>query len=257
MSALILCALAREAQALSGRALPPGHLACVSPHLAVAVTGPGAAQVHRHVEGLVAQACDALVSPLRTVVSCGVAGAVAPQRRCGEVLVSSIVLCAAAPDDSAPTASAAADTVVADLAARLRSARLAVIEGARLAGSADVVASPEAKAAVHARLGADAIDMESAPIADAAARLGTTFLAVRVVADEAVHGIPPVVLAAVDADGEPDLRRLLAGLLRHPAQLPALITLARTWGRARRSLERCRPVLEAWAGDAPYGSLAA
>lgn len=101
-----------------------------------------------------------------------------------------------------------------------------------------VVRTPEDKAQLHATTGADAVDMESAAVAEVAAAAELPFLAVRVVSDAAQTTIPASALAAVDACGEVHLWRCLAALLRRPRDLPRLLEMRRESAAAYATLRR-------------------
>lgn len=71
-----------------------------------------------------------------------------------------------------------------------------------------------------------AVDMESAAIARVAADAGLSFLAVRIIVDTAGEDLPRAVLAA-SGGASPSIPRLLAGLVRAPRDVGALIRLAK------------------------------
>jgi nucleoside phosphorylase len=83
------------------------------------------------------------------------------------------------------------------------------------------LATAEEKRACRERTGADAVDMETASVAQVAAELGVPYVSIRVVLDTAGEAIPQ---APLDADGRLELRRLL--LLAHPRTLLSLAALA-------------------------------
>jgi hopanoid-associated phosphorylase len=107
-----------------------------------------------------------------------------------------------------------------------------------LAGSADALTTPAAKADCHRRTSALALDMESAGVALAAAARQRPFLVVRAIADPAGRDLPAWLTATVRADGTTPIAAVLAGLLRRPLDLPALVALARDSRAASRSLSR-------------------
>ena len=96
------------------------------------------------------------------------------------------------------------------------------------------VVSARDKRALAQNSGAQAVDMETAAVASIAAERGVPCVVVRAIADPLELALPGVVLAA---RGD----RLLAleiplRLVLHPRDFPALRTLARSFGAARRSL---------------------
>jgi hopanoid-associated phosphorylase len=104
-----------------------------------------------------------------------------------------------------------------------------------------IIATPVEKRTIASATAGLAADMESYAMAAAA---GTCPVAVlRVVVDPAGRAIPAAVLGALGADGDVRPFRLLAGLLRRPAEIGALIALAGDHGKARRSLARAAELL--------------
>jgi hypothetical protein len=107
-----------------------------------------------------------------------------------------------------------------------------------LAGSARLLASPAAKAVLHATSGAHALDMESHLVAAAAAAAGVPFLVVRAIADPVGRALPPLAQSALGPEGEMRPAAVLAGLLRRPQDLAALLRLGRDSARGFASLRR-------------------
>lgn len=99
-----------------------------------------------------------------------------------------------------------------------------------------IIVSRSAKSAMWAASGAAAVDLESGPLALAAARAGIGFAVLRAVCDPADRDLPPAALAALDSNGAIGGLRIAQSILRHPSQLPTLIALGRDASRARRTL---------------------
>jgi hypothetical protein len=78
--------------------------------------------------------------------------------------------------------------------------------------------------------------METFAIAAVASGAGLRFAVARVIIDTAVDEVPPSITRATDARGEVAYGRLVAGLLRRPAELFTLLTLAHRYRAALRSL---------------------
>jgi adenosylhomocysteine nucleosidase len=106
---------------------------------------------------------------------------------------------------------------------------------ALFAGEA-IVATAAEKAALHAKTGAVAIDLESGEVAAVAALHGLPFVVIRAICDPADRDLPPAALAALNSAGVIGLGRVIASLLRAPRQLPLLLGLARDAGAARQAL---------------------
>jgi len=100
----------------------------------------------------------------------------------------------------------------------------------------EIAASAAEKAALFARFGTPAVDLESGAVARAAAARGVRFAVLRAVADPAERSLGPAALVPLKADGGIDLAGVLAEVVRRPGQIPGLIGLARDAGRARAAL---------------------
>lgn len=105
------------------------------------------------------------------------------------------------------------------------------------------VLSKGAKSDLGFRSQAGAVDMESHVAAAFAERRSLPFAVLRVISDPADRSLPPVVGEAMLPDGSTAVGRILAGLARHPGQLPGLIRTARDYGGAMRVLGGVRRLL--------------
>lgn len=173
---------------------------------------------------------DEQVAGARALLSFGTAGALASSLRVGDWIVADGVLAA----DSAT--SGVALPVDAAWCERL-SERLAGACRGPLLGVARPVTTLEARRALQRETGAVAADMESLVLARAAARHGVPFCACRVVIDDAARTLPDAALAGMRPDGAVAPLRVIAALARRPWELPALLSLARDAGHARRRLQ--------------------
>jgi adenosylhomocysteine nucleosidase len=95
--------------------------------------------------------------------------------------------------------------------------------------------SREEKAAAFRDTGAAAVDMESLFVARIAANHQLPFICVRVIVDTAADALPRAVVAA-SRGGTVEIWPLLAGLMRAPADVAALMRLARRYRSAMRAL---------------------
>jgi adenosylhomocysteine nucleosidase len=197
----IVCGLKSEADALA----IPG----------VAVSGARPDVAERQAARLAEGGATALLS-------IGLAGALAPGLRPGDLLVPEAILAAGTryPADAA-------------LGSRLGFP----LQPTALAGADTVIASPAGKARLHQQTGAAAVDMESHRVARVAAARSLPFLAIRIIADPAGRAIPSAADGAVRADGSVDVLKTLIRLAIRPWQLPALITLGRDSAKAHAQLE--------------------
>ena len=147
------------------------------------------------------------------ILSCGIAGALSPDLRTGDVVI----------DGDA--------TVVALLCSVLPDA----IAG-RVAGGDAIIATADAKRALATKTGAIAADMESHVVARVARARDLAFGVLRVISDTAADDLPPAALVGMRPDGEMALGAVLASLARTPGQLPALLRTGRQAGTAFAAL---------------------
>ena len=101
-----------------------------------------------------------------------------------------------------------------------------------------MIATPEAKAALFARTGAVAADMESSVILAAAAAAGLPSLVVRAVSDAAHEALPPELIRLVTPEGRLRVAGAVA-LIAHPAVVPRAIELRRATRRALGKVAAC------------------
>lgn len=229
---LILSAVELEAHALA-RALDLPPL--------TAVPAFGAGQVRVAAVGLKAGLLPArwpalvkgLTEPL--VVSAGVCGGLDPALEAGDLVLPESVI-GPAGDLLNVTPShhrAACSAVVSPSTGRLVTIR-------------EVVATPVAKAALFARTGAVAADMESSIVLATASAAGLPSLVVRAVSDGARDTVPAELIRLVTPDGR--LRMAGAvGLIAHPSVVPRALEVRRA---VIRALARVAGVLTALTAPA-------
>jgi adenosylhomocysteine nucleosidase len=114
---------------------------------------------------------------------------------------------------------------------------------ADIAGVDAPLADAIGKHTLFAASGSVAVDMESAIVARAAQRHDLPFAILRVIADPAHRTLPSSALVAMRADGEVDLAAVLGALVRSPLELPALVRLALDSRAAFSALVRVRALL--------------
>jgi adenosylhomocysteine nucleosidase len=112
----------------------------------------------------------------------------------------------------------------------------------------EVVADATAKAALRQACGADAVDMETAGIAQAAREKNLPWVAMRAIVDGAADSLPVECLTMVGNDGHISMRALMSGICRSPTLLGPMLTLAAGAALARRHLSR---VITYWATRLP------
>jgi adenosylhomocysteine nucleosidase len=159
-------------------------------------------------------------------VSFGIAGALAPNLRAGDVVVSAEVVSGDQRWRAAEPFCRCIAAFALDIAAR---------QGSVL-GSATILATAAEKRRAWSETGALAVDLESDVVARIAASAGIPFVVMRAIADTAKRELPPAALIPLAEDGTPDLARVLASVLRRPRQIVALIGLARDTRTAMSAL---------------------
>ena len=184
-------------------------------HVTGGVAGSAADGARRHV-----------AAGVRALISFGVAGGLDPSLVPGDLVTGTFVWC----DDGAPI-----DTTVLE-------SDIPIIAGG-IAGVDTPVLSVARKAALHAETGAIAVDMESHAVAAVAAEAGLPMLVLRAIADPAARTLPWAALTGLGPNGRRRPLAVLARLLENPAEIAAVVRLARDSRAALRSLARAAPII--------------
>ena len=164
------------------------------------------------------------------LISFGIAGGLDPALEPGDLILAEGVRL---PDEDVISTQASWRTA---FAAATAGAADGMIYGSDLA-----VSRTDDKARLFTDYGVRAVDMESHGVARAAREAGLPFLIVRAIADPADRTIPPAALAGLGPDGEQRPFAVMLAMLRNPAQVPALIQLARDAKTALRRLAAAAP----------------
>jgi hopanoid-associated phosphorylase len=176
---------------------------------------------------------------IKAVVSFGIAGALAPLLKTGELVVAESVV-------TENERFACDEAWSAVLRAKLPRARRASI-----AGSDFIAPHLHAKKALFAATGGHAVDMESHIAARFAKARGLPFVALRAIADGPERALPPAALEPLKPNGKPRLVAIIKSLANDPLQLGELIQAGGEAESAFRALLRCRHVLGPGLG-CPY-----
>jgi adenosylhomocysteine nucleosidase len=160
------------------------------------------------------------------LISAGLAGALTPAGKVGQVLLPSSVLDAA-------TGGRAEAHVLPEIAG-LRQAGLLV--------TSQEVAGPESKELLARQIGADWVDMEAAAVAAVAADHRLPFVVVKAISDECGFAMPPL-QGCVDAQGRFLTGRFVRRVAVRPALWPALRRLAVNSRQAAGELCRVLSIL--------------
>jgi hopanoid-associated phosphorylase len=194
------------------------------------VAGPGLVVVTAGAQGADVEAAvrAALADGVRGVLSMGLAGALHPALRPGDIIVGADVF-------------VDGRVIGSDPAWRRR--LMEALPQARTGGVAHVevpLADASAKRRLFQASGAHIVDMESGAAAKAAADAGVPFMVLRAVSDGADRTLPKAATAGFGADGSMDILAVLGALMRRPFDLPALVRTGVEAEAGFRSLLRCR-----------------
>ena len=175
------------------------------------------------------------------VVSWGTAGALSPHLSAGDLHVAEQVL------------TRGGSRLAADAGWRMRfraaAERLCTVRSGTLLDSPHIVTAPAEKRRLLGLTGAQVLDMESGPVAEACTNLGLPFLTIRSIIDEAGDRLPERVAGYIGADGSLRGTALAAALVLSPRQWPVLARLARRYRRATSTLVLAAGALETCARD--------
>ncbi|MBU6490246.1 MAG: phosphorylase [Burkholderiales bacterium] len=172
------------------------------------------------------------------VMSFGTAGGLAPDLVPGTVIIADEI---DGPSGRVATNSAWSERIASALRAALPGTPLA--RGVLAAVAAPVITRQQ-KAALHARAGALAVDMESHIAAAQARARGLPFAVCRAIVDPARLTLPPAAMVGLREDGTTALGPILRELAGAPTQLPAMIRLAFDARAARASLVAARRAMQ-------------
>jgi adenosylhomocysteine nucleosidase len=174
---------------------------------------------HRRTMQIVAEAG----SQAQCLVSFGIAGALKPGLKPGDIVLSTEVI----DEDRRWIAGESLRVRLPELVEEI-----GAIEGPVL-GAQIVLATEADKRRAWQETGAIAVDLESVAVARAGAALGIPFLVLRAIADPATRALPPAALVPLSAEGKPQFGQVLTSVMRRPHQLRNLLGVAR---EARQAL---------------------
>ncbi|UJP05849.1 MAG: phosphorylase [Nitrosomonas sp.] len=110
------------------------------------------------------------------------------------------------------------------------------VTGGTLAAADVPLTSRQEKIALGEKTGACAADMETAAVAKVAGEIGIPFIAIRAIVDPLEFSPPDALLSAVHPDGNVDLIRLIALLIKRSVSVKTLIHLGLGMHAARTTL---------------------
>lgn len=113
--------------------------------------------------------------------------------------------------------------------------QITAYKGALIASN-NIVSTAQAKAELHTKTGAIALDMESDAISKVAQHYALPFLAIRAIADPASMDLPAAIENALNDNGEVAVTRIIKSLVFNPKELPHLIQIGQYFQIAKRTL---------------------
>lgn len=173
------------------------------------------------------------------IISFGIAGALAPLLKPGDIVIATHVV-------HGNERYATDPRWTSILRQKLPRATLAII-----AGHGEIVSHVDGKRRLFAISGAHAVDTESHIAARMARKHGIPFVAIRTISDAAARGLPPAALVPLRSSGHIRLSGVLRSVLSDPMQMRDLLVTGREAGRAFAALRRCRDALGLFLG-CPY-----
>lgn len=174
---------------------------------------------------------------VRAVLSFGVAGALEPTSRTGDLFLSGQVVTPGAAWNTDPALEKA-------ITAAARAAGVKVRHETDLGEDGVGGTSSKDRWKLHVRSGADLVDNESHIAAAFAAHEGLPFGVVRTISDEFTWELPPAALIPLRPDGSPDGAAILKSVAEHPGQIGMLIKLAVGENKALGTLRKVRERLQ-------------
>lgn len=206
---------------LAGRRVYHGRLEGAPAAVFLTGSGPAAA------ESAGREILPALL-PDRLVIA-GFGGGLAPGPGAGDLVAATTV------SEAGNGPSLPCDPCMLAAAAAATPAGAALYQGP-LITVREVITSAADKQRLWDETAAVAVDMESAPLAEAAAAAGIPFLAVRCITDAAGEAMPLDFNRYLDATGQLRRGAIVLAVLRRPQLIPGLVRLGRNSGRAARHL---------------------
>lgn len=197
-------------------------------------------------------ATELLDRGVTALVSFGVAGALDPDLRPGDLIVpESIYTGEALKSDEEERLSYPVSADWRHRLLELLPPHLSVTGGSMVA-SPGVLTTAKAKLELGAATGACAVDMESFAIAEVAARAKVPFIAIRAITDPVEFSPPPVLLHAVQPEGSVKIMMLLMLLFQRRVSIDTLIRLGKEVRAARSTLAAVIRHAEKELGNMPH-----
>jgi len=217
----IIAALPDEAKCLYQDRLNQSEPIEIQQDIFLCLSGVGEALAAAATQRLLQHDIDALIS-------WGVAGAIDPELKVGDMLISETVFYR---DKKFTSSLSWFNNIIKELQSKFSNVRSGLI-----VSNTEICSSIENKQSLYKNTGAVAVDMESGAIAEIAYSKKIDFITIRAISDDANTIIPGVVLNNTDPLGRPDLFPFLFSCIKQPGQIIDLFKLAKRYKKALSSL---------------------
>ncbi len=218
----VVVALPEELRTLTSSKVEKGHCYRYSETILIAYAGAGPDNARKASDLLIAEGA-------RQLISWGCAAALTSHLKAGDfVLAASIVT----QDHQKLDADRNWHTHVRELLSDTL-----VIHTGTLAESTRIISASTEKRQLHANTAADALDMESAALADIAVQNKIPWLVIRTIVDPVDMDLPAIIDQSMNNEGEIIIPRLLLKLLQKPSEIPGLIRLGINFNAATKTLK--------------------
>ena len=218
----LVVALPEELTTLTSKKIEKGDCLFITDRLLVAYSGAGPTNATAAAELLVAKGA-------RRLISWGCAGALAASLKPGDLILADKLI-DAENNEMAINADWHSD-------ANHLLTKFVVVTRGCLAESVSIVSTSTDKKHLHSLTGAVALDMESIAVAKVAKQYTLPFLVIRAIVDPVEMNLPLAINHSLNDQGEIELKKLLAFLFLHPAELPGLIKLGLNFNAAKKTLK--------------------
>ena len=218
----LVVALPEELTTLTSKKIEKGDCLFIADELLLAYSGAGPTNATAAAELLVAKGATRLIS-------WGCAAALGASLKPGDLILADTLI------DAENNGMAINADWHSDANHLL--AKFVVVTPGSLAESVSIVSTSTDKKYLHSLTGAVALDMESIAIAKVAKQYTLPFLAIRVIVDPVEMNLPLAINHSLNDRGEVELKKLLAFLFLHPAELPGLIKLGLNFNAAKKTLK--------------------
>jgi adenosylhomocysteine nucleosidase len=229
-----IVALPDEARSLTQQSIKPGDCVFIRPDSLLCCSGTGSTHASQ-------AARNAIQKGASRLVSWGCAAGLNPELKPGDLLIPNRLI----PDSS--------DADAIDLSSDWQhhiQRQLADLKPIfdPLAEASTLIEQAIDKSRIFNTTRASGLDMESVAIARVAHEHECPILVLRCIADPFDMTLPKAVTAAMTPEGTVSLKKLFAHLLRHPAELMALIRLGQHFKQASNKLNRLADRLDIISG---------